>query len=76
MSTPEPDTPVADPAALILGYMLGEVPLATVVAAMRALPSNVSADCAFAIEGQDISPELQDRMDELLRVLRESYRAV
>ena len=76
MSTLEPDTPFADPAALILGYMLGEVPLATVVAALRALPPNVSADCAFAMEGQDIPPDLQDRMDELLRVLSESHRAL
>ena len=76
MSTPEPNTPFEDTTALILGFVSGEVPLANVVAAIRALPPDTSADFAFAWAGEDIPPAMQARVDELLVALSESDRAV
>jgi hypothetical protein len=76
MSTLEPNTPFEDTAALMQGFVSGKVPLAKVVAAIRALPPGTSADFAVAWAGEDIPPAMQARVDELLVALSESDRAV
>jgi hypothetical protein len=76
MSTLEPNTPFEGTTDLILGYLAGEVPLASVVAAIRALPPGTSADFAFGLEGEAVPPDLQARVDELWAALSESDRAV
>jgi len=75
MSTLEPSARLAATFTLMQRYMHGEVPLADLVAAIRALPPGTSGDFASVIEGGDFTPVIESRLDALWRALGEAEHA-
>ena len=75
MSALEPSARLAATFALMQRYIHGEVPLADLVAAIRALPPGTSGDFASVIEGGDFTPDVESRLDALWRALDEAERA-
>ena len=75
MSTLEPNTPFEKVATLMRGYLSGDVPLASVVAAIRGMPPGTSGDFASALEESDDPVATQARVDALLAALSDADRA-
>jgi hypothetical protein len=75
MSTLEPNTPFEKMATLMRGYVSGQVPLASVVTAIRQLPPGTSGDFASALAEGDDPAAAEARIAELLAALRDADRA-
>jgi hypothetical protein len=75
MSTLEPNTPIGELHSVLRGYLLGDTPLVSAVAAIRALPPGTSGDFASSLGGK-LGPEMLDRLEALMTALSDPDRAV
>ena len=69
------NTPFEKMASVMRGYLSGDVPLASVVTAIRGLPPGASGDFASVLEESDDPATAEARIAELLAALSDADRA-
>ena len=71
MSTGESSAPLDDIAALMRRFLSGDIEVDVIVRAIRASPSNLAGDFAFALDGMELSSTTEARLDALVAALSE-----